>query len=71
MTLSSDDTDQHRRRMSRRILRGFSRAAFVEVRKRAEMSVSDLARTSGVAISTIHNWEAGNRSPRSTSSPPS
>lgn len=64
MTLSSDDTDQHRRRMSRRILRGFSRAAFVEVRKRAEMSVSDLARTSGVAISTIHNWEAGNRSPQ-------
>ncbi len=63
MTLSRYDAHQPRR-MSRRILRGFTPASFTAVRKRAGMSVSDLARISGVAVSTIHNWEAGKRSPQ-------
>lgn len=64
MTLSSDDAHQPHRRMSRRILRGFDAAAFATARKRAGMSVSDLGRLSGVAVSTIHSWEAGTRSPQ-------
>ncbi|WP_236724308.1 helix-turn-helix transcriptional regulator [Mycobacterium avium] len=52
------------RRMSRRVLRGFSPQEFATARIRAGLSVSDLARIANVAVSTIHHWEAGTRSPQ-------
>lgn len=64
MSLSSDDSYRDDRRMTRRVLRGFSPQAFGDVRTRQHVSVSDLARLSGVAFSTIHHWEAGRRTPQ-------
>ena len=64
MNLSSYDADPHRRRMSRRVLRGFSPRTFAAIRTRAGLSVSDLARMADVAVSTVHHWEAGTRSPQ-------
>lgn len=52
------------RAMSRRVLRGFSREHFAATRARAGLSVSDLARRASVAVSTIHHWEAGTRTPQ-------
>ncbi len=52
------------RRVSRRVLRGFSAEKFTAVRICAGLSVSDLARMADVAVSTIHHWEAGTRSPQ-------
>ncbi|MBI3216985.1 MAG: transcriptional regulator [Mycobacterium sp.] len=50
--------------MTRRVLRGFDASAFAELRHRAGISVSDLARLSGASLSTIHHWEAGRRTPQ-------
>lgn len=50
--------------MSRRVLRGFSAQTFAVVREQAGFTVSDLARLAGVAVSTVHHWEAGTRSPQ-------
>ncbi|HZE16419.1 MAG TPA: helix-turn-helix transcriptional regulator [Mycobacterium sp.] len=57
--------------MSRRVLRGCSAQEFTAIRTRAGLSVSDLDRIADVAVSTIHHWEAGTRSPQATSSPAS
>ena len=64
MNLSRYEAYPHRERMSRRILRGFSPQEFAAARARAGVSVSDLARMADVAVSTIHHWEAGTRSPQ-------
>ena len=64
MSLSTYDADPHRVHMSRRVLRGFSPREFAAIRARAGLSVSDLSRLAGVAVSTIHHWEAGTRSPQ-------
>lgn len=50
--------------MTRRVLRGFDADAFAALRRRAGISASDLARLSGAALSTIHHWEAGRRTPQ-------
>jgi transcriptional regulator with XRE-family HTH domain len=63
VNLSTHGTYLHRRRMSRRVLRGCSAQEFTAIRTRAGPSVSDLARIADVAVSTIHHWEAGTRSP--------
>lgn len=64
MNLSSHGADPYSHRMSRRVLRGFSAHEFAAIRGRAGMSVSDLSRMADVAVSTIHHWEAGTRSPQ-------
>lgn len=66
MTLSRYEAapPDRRTRMSRRALRGFDPKKFVERREAADLRVSDLARISGTAQSTIHHWEAGTRSPQ-------
>lgn len=56
--------DPDRGRMSRRVLRGFSPQHFAAIRVRAGLSVSDLSRRADVAVSTVHHWEAGTRSPQ-------
>lgn len=65
MTLFIDDEQPpHGRRMTRRVLRGFDAHAFAALRRRADISVSDLSRLSGASLSTIHHWEAGRRTPQ-------
>lgn len=65
MTLSPYDADpRQRKRMSRRILRGFSRQNLEAIRKASGLAVGDLARVSKVSVSVIHHWEAGTRSPQ-------
>ncbi len=64
MSLSLNENHPHGPRMTRRVLRGFDRSAFRELRHRAGISVSDLSRLSGVSLSTIHHWEAGTRTPQ-------
>lgn len=64
MNLSIHGPNPHSHRMSRRVLRGFSPQEFAAIRTRAGLSVSDLARIADVAVSTIHHWEAGTRSPQ-------
>ena len=65
MNLSTHEGYLHgRRRVSRRVLRGFSPEQFAATRVGAGLSVSDLARIADVAVSTIHHWEAGTRSPQ-------
>jgi DNA-binding transcriptional regulator YiaG len=64
VNLSTHGAYLHRRRMSRRVLRGFSAQEFTAIRTRAGPSVSDFARIADVAVSTIHHWEAGTRSPQ-------
>lgn len=51
-------------RMTRRVLRGFSRDNFVSARKRANLTVFDLTRLSEVSSSTIYHWERGIRIPQ-------
>lgn len=51
------------RRVSRRVLRGFDRQGFKRLRK-STMTMSDLARLSGVNSSTIYAWEAGTFTPQ-------
>lgn len=46
------------------MLRGFSAQALTAVRTQAGFTVSDLARLADVAVSTVHHWEAGTRSPQ-------
>lgn len=62
MKLSFYD-DRRGPRMSRRILRGFNPATFSTVRK-SHYTVAELARLSGVGMSTIHAWEAGRGTPQ-------
>ncbi len=50
-------------RVSRRVLRGFDRHRFKQLRK-STMTMSDLARLSGVTSSTIYAWEAGTYTPQ-------
>ncbi|SIJ20983.1 putative transcriptional regulator [Mycobacteroides abscessus subsp. abscessus] len=52
------------RRMTRRLMRGFSRTNLKAIRNAAQLSAADLARVAGVAASVIHHWEAGTRSPQ-------
>ncbi|WP_236739714.1 helix-turn-helix domain-containing protein [Mycobacteroides abscessus] len=49
--------------MSRRVLRGFTPARFTALRK-SKMSMTDLARITGVAGSTIYAWESGKATPQ-------
>lgn len=64
MNLSSYEAHPPQRRMSRRVLRGFSPSEFAKARRNAGLSVSDLARIAEVSVSTVHHWEAGTRSPQ-------
>lgn len=64
MNLSSYGAHPPQRRMSRRVLRGFSPSEFADARRSAGLSVSDLARIAEVSVSTVHHWEAGTRSPQ-------
>ncbi|KUH91778.1 XRE family transcriptional regulator [Mycobacterium sp. IS-1556] len=64
MSLSLNENHPRRRRMTRRVLRGFDPRAFTALRNGAGISVSDLSRLSGVSLSTIHHWEAGRRTPQ-------
>lgn len=64
MTLSGDERHRDGPRVTRRVLRGFDTEAFSTLRRQAGISVSDLARLSGVSLSTIHHWEAGRRTPQ-------
>lgn len=50
-------------RVSRRVLRGFVPERFKALRK-SGMTMSDLARISGVTASTIYAWEAGTFTPQ-------
>lgn len=50
--------------MSRRVLRGFNSGEFAALRRRRDLTVSDLARLADVATSTVHAWEAGTRTPQ-------
>lgn len=59
--VKSCDPGSHR--VSRRVLRGFDPERFKALRKSA-MTMSDLARTSGVTSSTIYAWEAGTFTPQ-------
>lgn len=49
--------------MSRRVLRGFDPARFSALRK-GKMPTLELARLSGVTVSTLYAWEAGTYSPQ-------
>ncbi|WP_235661558.1 helix-turn-helix domain-containing protein [Mycobacteroides abscessus] len=49
--------------VSRRVLRGFTPARFTALRK-SKMTMSDLARITGVAGSTIYAWESGRATPQ-------
>lgn len=52
-------------KLSRRILRGFDRDAFVHVRTTlARMEIGDLARIADVGATTIYGWEKGTRTPQ-------
>lgn len=64
MSLSTYGSDPPHYPMSRRVLRGFSAHAFAAVRTQANFTISDLARLADVAVSTLHHWEAGTRSPQ-------
>ncbi|BCI84572.1 hypothetical protein MTY66_61970 (plasmid) [Mycolicibacterium sp. TY66] len=55
--------DPESRRVSRRVLRGFSPERFKALRK-ATMTLSDLVRASGVTASSFYAWEAGTSSPQ-------
>ena len=50
--------------VARRILRGFRPDEFAKVRHRQGLTVSDLARMSGVGPSTIYAYESGRRMPQ-------
>lgn len=52
------------RRMTRRVLRGFSPQAFAEARRQRGISVADLSRMADVGQSTIHAWEKGTFTPQ-------
>jgi hypothetical protein len=45
-------------------LAGFSVSEFAAIRARVGRGVSDRSRMARVAVSTIHHWEAGTRSPQ-------
>lgn len=62
MTLSSHEHQRRKPRVSRRVLRGFSREAFKAAL--GTMSAGELSRLSGVGVSTIHTWLAGSRTPQ-------
>lgn len=62
MNLSS--YDRRRTHMTRKVLRGFSAAAFADARRTRGLSVSDLSRLADIGASTIHSWEAGTRTPQ-------
>ena len=62
--MSTHDHLAPRRRMSRRVTRGFRRDTFREVRLAAGFSQGELARSAAVSPSTIHHWEAGTKSPQ-------
>lgn len=49
--------------VSRRVLRGFTPSRFAALRK-STMTMSDLARLSGVPASTIYSWENGTFTPQ-------
>ncbi|MBF6588464.1 transcriptional regulator [Nocardia farcinica] len=49
--------------MSRTFLAGFDPAALKLIRERKGLTVGDLARMSGMGISTLHHWESGRRLP--------
>lgn len=58
-----DTYERESRRVSRRVLRGFSPERFVALRK-SKMSTSDLARLSRVTASTLYAWQKGTFTPQ-------
>lgn len=62
--MSTHDIPALRRRMSRRVTRGFQRSTFRNERVKAGFSQGELARAATVSPSTIHHWEAGTKSPQ-------
>jgi transcriptional regulator with XRE-family HTH domain len=50
--------------VSRRILRGFSREAFVEQRDKAKCSRADLARLADISVGAVFAWETGTATPQ-------
>lgn len=65
--LSRDDQgdgQQRRVAVSRRIMRGFDPARLIDARDTAEVTRPDLARLSGVSVSSIQRWERGDVSPQ-------
>lgn len=63
VTLFSYDADPGRR-VTRRLMRGFSPANLKAIREAAQISAGDLARVAEVSTSVIHHWEGGRRSPQ-------
>lgn len=61
MNLGFHEPQRPEARMSRRVLRGFSPAAFAKAR--GTLSPEDLYRLTGVGVSTIYSWEKGTRTP--------
>lgn len=51
-------------RMSRRVLRGFDRAAFTQAINDSGLSVSDIARGADIGTATIHAWKRGSATPQ-------
>lgn len=62
--VSSETFANRRRKMSRRILRGFDPQLLATAREATGLSRADLARVAGVGISTIRQWETGLKSPQ-------
>lgn len=58
------DHEHGKRRMSRRVLRGWCAADFAAAREGQGLSVQDLARMADIGQSTIHAWEAGRYTPQ-------
>lgn len=50
--------------VTRRIIRGFDRAALKAAREAKGMSVGDVARVADVAVSALRAWERGDRGPQ-------
>lgn len=50
--------------VTRRIIRGFDRAALKAAREAKGMSVVDVARVADVAVSALRAWERGDRGPQ-------
>lgn len=49
--------------MSRRILRGFDRSAFVTARDRVGLGPAELARIADVSAGAVYSWERGDATP--------
>ncbi|WP_099020913.1 helix-turn-helix domain-containing protein [Mycolicibacterium palauense] len=50
--------------MTRKVMRGFDRAKLTQARIAKNLSVADLARLTGISVSALHKWEAGQATPQ-------